>query len=283
MSPVIATTFWTLLSRMWSRICLRSYAVAVPGVDLRRHSGREPGRHHHQLRTPRPSRSSASADRLVLNQSSCLAPSIVRGRIAVGARLELDVVAGLPVAVLALVGEQEVDQLAEAVLLEDPVAVALEAGAGHVVEEGLVAVGLALREGDPPRVVLELGRVRILLRGARLAVGVVVLDLVVVPDREEGMRGVHRLQVRVRLVEPVLLPVLAEQLGVAVVVVAGRCRGERRRRRSTRRCSRRGRGRGRGSARWRSRAGRCRSRPRSAGRSRRRSGPAARSRAEAPS
>jgi hypothetical protein len=57
--------------------------------------------------------------------------------------------------------------------------------------------------------------------GARLAVGIVVLDLVVVPDREEGVRGVHRLQVRVGLVEPVLLPVLAEQLGVAVVIGPG--------------------------------------------------------------
>ena len=128
------------------------------------------------------------------------------------------VVAGLAVSVLALVGEQDVDQPAQPILLEDPIAVSLEPGAGHVVEEGPVAVGLALGERNPPGQVLELRLARILLMGARLAVGVVVLDLVVVPDREEGMGGVHRLQVRVGLVEAVLLPVLAEQLRVPVVI-----------------------------------------------------------------
>ena len=49
-----------------------------------------------------------------------------------------------------------------------------------------MAVGLALGEGNPARVVLELGQLRVLLVRARLSVGVVVLDLVVVPDGEEG-------------------------------------------------------------------------------------------------
>src|SRR5262249_60564469 len=100
---------------------------------------------------------------------------------------ELLVVAGLRIAIRALIREQQVDQFSETVELIDSVAVALEAGPRHVVEEGLVAVGGPLREADPSRVVLELGRVWVLLRGARAAVGPVVLDLVVVPDREEGV------------------------------------------------------------------------------------------------
>ena len=52
-------------------------------------------------------------------------------------------------------------------------------------------------------------------------VGVVVLDLVVVPDRHEVVGGVHRLQVGVALVEVVLLPVLGQVLDVSVVVEAG--------------------------------------------------------------
>ena len=52
---------------------------------------------------------------------------------------------GWLVAVLALVGEDQVDELAEAEVLVDAVAVALEADARHEVEEGPVAVGAALR------------------------------------------------------------------------------------------------------------------------------------------
>ena len=51
--------------------------------------------------------------------------------------------------------------------------------------------------------------------------GVVVLDLVVVPDRDEGVGGVQVLQALVALVEPVLLAVLVERLHVAVAVRAG--------------------------------------------------------------
>src|SRR3954454_9141361 len=78
----------------------------------------------------------------------------------------------------------------------------------------------ALGEGYTPWVILHLCMGGVLLMGTRLAVGIVVLDLMVVPGREERVRGVHRLQIRVGLIEAVLLPVLVEQLAVTVVVVA---------------------------------------------------------------
>jgi len=54
---------------------------------------------------------------------------------------------------------------------------------------------------------------------AWVTVRIVVLDLVVVPDAEEVVGCVHPLQVRVGLVEAVLLPVLRKRLDMAVVVM----------------------------------------------------------------
>ena len=57
---------------------------------------------------------------------------------------------------------------------------------------------------------------------AGVGAGVVVLDLVVVPDGHERVRGVHRAQVWVGLVQAVLGAVLGQRLHLAVAVGAER-------------------------------------------------------------
>ena len=54
-----------------------------------------------------------------------------------------------------------------------------------------------------------------------LVAGVVVLDLVVIPDHHERMGRMHVLEALVALVEAVLLAVLVERLHVSVAVDAG--------------------------------------------------------------
>src|SRR5204862_7711196 len=80
-----------------------------------------------------------------------------------------------------------------------------EAPQRQVLEEGPVAVPAAPMERDPRS------------RSLPVPLGLVVvarLDFVVVPDRYEGVRGVHRLEVPVALVQAVLGAVLLEELGV---------------------------------------------------------------------
>ena len=87
-------------------------------------------------------------------------------------------------------------------------------------EVRLVAVPASALERHATRVATVL-EVRVRLRGIGLVAGVVVLDLVVVPDRHPGMGRVQRLELLVGLVQVVLLPELGERLHVAVAVGAG--------------------------------------------------------------
>ena len=119
---------------------------------------------------------------------------------------------GCGVAVLALVGEEQLGGAAELRRAVDAGRIALHLHLRHRFEEGLVGVLAPLLERDPPDVaaVVEV-----------LVAGVVVLDLVVVPDHHEGMGRVHVLERLVALVQAVLLAVLVERLHVAVAVDAG--------------------------------------------------------------
>ena len=81
--------------------------------------------------------------------------------------------------------------------------------------------GTARGAGSRCRSGASCARCRVHLGRVRALAGVVVLDLVVVPDREERVGGMHVLQVLVLLVEAVLLPELGQALHVAVLVGAG--------------------------------------------------------------
>ena len=146
------------------------------------------------------------------SHSFCAAPSSVRpGRRAVGARGEELVAARLVVAVGALVEQEQLRVGADPLGAVDAVGVAGHAQARHVLEEGLEAARAALEERHA----------RVLGGRARLVARPVVLDLVVVPDREQRVGGAERAQVGVGVVERVLVAVLRQRLDLGVAVGAG--------------------------------------------------------------
>ncbi len=183
--------------------------VAVPGVDVQRDPRQQVQRHHHDLvRHDLPRRGRA---RQAVLEPGELGGAEQRAPLPAHLRRQAQVqqvrsTAGLLVPVLAGV-EQEHLRGAEVHRAVDAVGLVRPAGARHVLEEGAVRVGAALEEGDAP------------VAGglAGLAVAVVVLDLVVVPDRGDRVAGADRLQVRVRVVERVLAPVLLEGLRLAAL------------------------------------------------------------------
>jgi hypothetical protein len=119
-------------------------------------------------------------------------------------------VARLVVAVLAGVEQVELDQVAEA---QPPVqrhgGAAGRAAQGHVLPVGAVGGRPAAQEG---------GRVAAL---DRMAAGVVVLDLVVVPGGDERVAGVGGLEVTVGLVQGLADPVAGQVGRLAADVAAG--------------------------------------------------------------
>ncbi len=118
---------------------------------------------------------------------------------------------GLVVAVLALVKEEQLRVAAKPELAVDAVGLGAAADPRHGLEEGSVAVGPASAEAQ----VAVVGGL------AGLVARVVVLDLVVVPDRHQRVALAHSPEVGVVVKEGVLVPVRAQSLDLTIPVVAG--------------------------------------------------------------
>ena len=168
--------------------------------------------------------------------------------------------AGRRRSILPVVEQHDVEHVAEAIALVDRGERAARPGGGR--QRQVLVVGLI---GGRP----HLHELRGIARRVRAVVGIVVGDLVVVPDREPGEGGMGGLQVGIELVERVAVA----ELGQASSGCRPRDGAPAWNPRTSRRCSRRDarRDRGRGSP--------CRDRRRSspartAGRRRRRSGTA---------
>ena len=185
--------------------------VALPGVEAdvvpagvdRRHD-------HHLVGHDLPGR--ARRLQAPLDEAALRGAEEPARRLEIGAgRTQLRIAAGLVVSVLALVEQDQVDRAPEAQGLVDPVAATLDPERGHALEVRLIARGAA-RFG-----IAQLGRQA--AAGTGVA-GVVVLHLVVVPDRDHRELGVHPAQRRLGAVQRVLGPVLVERLRVPDGVLA---------------------------------------------------------------
>ena len=207
--------------------------IALPGVEADVVAAGVDRRHDHHLVGHHLPRRLRAGQPLLGEVHLAPAEEVARRVEVVAGRPDLGVAAGLVGPVLALVEQQQVDGLPEAHAAVDAVvARALGAVGGHAVEERAVGGGLARR---------RVAQLRREPAGRPGAAGVVVLDLVVVPDRDHREQRVHVAQRRVGAVERVLGAVLLERLREADRVGAHPADARRRpRSRPRRRCSRPG-------------------------------------------
>src|SRR4051812_34529587 len=173
--------------------------IALPRVELRERVVRQLDRHHHHLVGHDLPGGPRGAER-VLDEVHLRPAEERAGLEELGARRGDRVVARLVGAVLALVHDQEVDRAAEPQRAVDAVA-ADRRRVRHRLEERLVGGPLA-GEGEA-----QLRREAAVL----LAAGVVVLDLVVVPQHHGREARMDAPQRRVGAVEPVLRAVVVER------------------------------------------------------------------------